>query len=136
MTTITINSTKKTIELTKRFAAAAAKFGSAEYAQLQQARRDYPDFLVVTVSAKSSAKKNSLKGLTYAYMEAYIAAHDDENNSIMKEYQDLRANSNDAKEACAEAVSYGEIKEWFLNKYPAIREFHERREKLLENIAA
>ena len=89
---------------------------------------------MTTTAAKSSTKKNTLKGLTYGYMEAYIAAHDDENNSIMKEYQDLRANSNDAKEACAEAVSYGEIKEWFLNKYPAIREFHERREKLLENI--
>ncbi len=136
MTTITINSTKKTIEMPKRFAAAATRFGSAEYIQLQQARRDYPDFLVVTVSAKSSAKKNSLKGLTYAYMEAYIAAHDDENKSIMKEYRDLRAQSDEAKAACAEAVSYGEIKEWFLNKYPDIRKFHERREKLLENIAA
>ena len=135
MTTITINSTKKTIELTKRFAAAAAKFGSAEYVQLQQARRDYPDFRVTT-TAKSSTKKNTLKGLTYAYMEAYIAAHDDENKSIMKEYQDLRAQSEEAKAACAEAASYGEIKEWFLNKYPVIREFHERREKLLENIAA
>ena len=95
---------------------------------LRQARNDNPNFRVVVIKRKTSS--NALKGLTYEYMENYINAHDDESKSIIAEFNDLRAKSEDAKAACADSLSYGEIKAWFLNKYPEIKRFHERRENL------
>ena len=73
-----INFHSQVIEMTAKFAKAAAKFGSDEYKQLQEARRDYPNFKVATVTRKATTQKETYKGLTYSYMESYIKAHDDE----------------------------------------------------------
>lgn len=126
-----VNEKKNAIELTKKEAAAAAKFGTPEYKALQEVRRDYPGFKVVTITRKSTAKKESCKGLTYGYMETYIQKHDDEENSIMAEYMMLRGLSEEAEEALAESFTYQEMKECFLKKFPAIAEFHKKREALL-----
>ena len=127
-----INEKKNAIELSKKEAAAAAKFGTREYKALQEARKDYPGFKVVTITRKSTAKKESYKGLPYAYMETYIQKHDDENKTIMAEYKMLRGLTEEAEEALAESFTYQEMKEWFLAKYPAINKFHEARAKALE----
>ena len=126
-----INQKNQTIEMTKKFAKAAAKFGTTEYKQLQEARRDYPNFRVATVSRKPDTKKDQYKGLTYDYMERYIQKHDDEQQSIMAEYKMLRGKTVEAKEALAESFTYLEMREWFLKKFPAIAQFHEARAKLL-----
>ena len=126
-----INERKHTIELNKKEAKAAAKFGTDEYKNLQTARKDYPTFSVVTVSQKPAVKKNSYKGLTYEYMEMYIQKHDDENKSIMAEYLMLRGKTEEAEEALAESFTYLEMKDWFLKKFPAIAAFHETRIKLM-----
>ena len=126
-----INQKNQTIEMSKKFAKAAEKFGSEEYQALKEVRRDYPNFKVVTVSRKVSGQKESYKGLTYSYMENYIKTHDDEKKTIMTEYEMLRGMSADAQEALAEPCSYIEIKAWFLKKFPAIAEFHKKREMLL-----
>ena len=132
MKNLTVNAAARTIEMTsKKFATAAAKFGTDEYKALQEVRRDYPGFKVAVVAARK-APKSSYKGLTYEYMENYILSHDDEKNSAMKEYMGLRALTDEAEEACAESVNYQEIKTWFLDKYPAIAAFHETRAKLVE----
>lgn len=129
--TMKINHKNQTIEMSKKFAKAAEKFGSKEYKQLREARSDYPDFKVVTVSRKASGQKESYKGLTYSYMENYIKTHDDEKKSIMTEYEMLRGMSAEAQEVLAEPCSYIEMKAWFLKKFPAIAEFHKKREMLL-----
>ena len=126
-----INEKKNAIELSKKEAKAAAKFGTTEYKQLQEARRDYPTFSVVTVTRKTTTKKNTYKGLTYEYMELYIQKHDDEEKSIMAEYMMLRGMTDEAEEALAESFTYLEMKDWFLKKFPAIAEFHKKRESLL-----
>ena len=126
-----INEKKNAIELSKKEAAAAAKFGSDEYKALQEARKDYPGFKVVTITRKSTAKKESYKGLTYAYMETYIQKHDDDDQSIMAEYKMLRGLTEEAEEALAVSFTYLEMKDWFLKKFPAIAEFHKKRESLL-----
>ena len=122
---------KNAIEMTKKFAKAAAKFGSPEYKQLQEARREYPTFSVKTVSQKPATKKNTFKGLTYEYMEMYIQKHDDAEKSIMAEYLMLRGMTDEAEEALAESFTYLEMKDWFLKKFPAIASFHEARAKLM-----
>ncbi len=81
MTNLTINTNKGTIEMTKTFAKAASRFGSEEYNNLQQARKDYPNFKVVEKKVKCGDR---MKGLTIVYMERYINEHP-KNISIEKE---------------------------------------------------
>ena len=128
---MTINARSHSIEMTKKFAKAASKFGSDEYKQLQEARKDYPNYRVVVVSRNSSIKRDTYKGLTYEYMEMYIQKHDDEQKSIMAEYLMLRGKTDEAEEALAESFTYLEMRAWFLAKYPAIANVHEARGKLL-----
>ena len=131
---IRINDKKHTIELSKKCAAAAKKFGTSEYEALQKVRKAYPTYSVVIVSRKSTVKKESCKGLTYAYMETYIQKHDDEQKTIMAEYKMLRGLTEEAEENLAESYSYLEMKDWFLKKFPAIAEFHKKREALLATV--
>lgn len=126
-----INSKSCSIEMSKKFAKAASKYGTEEYTSLQAARKDYPDYKIVTISRKPAAKKENYKGLTYEYMEMYIQKHDDEEGSIMNEYLMLRGKTEDAAEALAESFSYKEMRDWFLKKFPAIASFHEARAKLV-----
>ena len=125
-----VNSQAATIELTKSFAAAASKYGTKEYRMLQEARRDYPDFKVVT-NARSGGR-HDYKGLTYDYMEIYIENHDDEKKSIMATFKTLRAEDDDL----SESLSYADIKDWFLEQFPEIADFHNQREKTLNAIRA
>lgn len=134
MKNITINNRNHTIEVTKKFATAAARFGSDEYKALQEVRRDYPSYKVVTVAHK--AARTTFKGLSHEYMEKYIVAHDDEEKSIMSEFKMLTATCDSTDDMLLEAVSYGELRKWFLNTFSEIKEFHEARAKLLERLAA
>ena len=127
-----INERKMVIEVSKKFAAAASKYGTQEDKDLQEVRRDYPNFKVVTITRKVTTQKDSYKGLTYTYMETYIKAHDDDKNSIMSEYEMLRGISKAAQEALAEPCSYNEMKNWFLKKFTEIADFHKMREELLK----
>lgn len=103
MTAITINAKNRTIELTKTFATASSKYGTDEYNELQAVRKDYPNYKVVTIARKApKTDKPTFKGLTYEYMEKYIMAHDDENQSIMNEYLALRGESDEADESGAD----------------------------------
>ncbi len=129
MNTITINSNNRTIEMTKKYAAAASRYGTAEYRALQEARRDYPDFKVITKTVSKSSK-NTFSGLTYDYMEQYIKAHD-ESGKRMAEFKDLRGLSEEAKAMCSKPHSYLEVKRWFLKTYPEFETFHKQCEKLV-----
>lgn len=136
MANIIINNSNRTITLTsKKFAAAASRYGTEAYKELQKARKDYPDFRVVTKSTRTK-KADKNKGLTYAYMERYIKTHDDEAGSIMEMFNNLRGTSEEAIELGAGAVSYDEIKTWFYEQYPAFAEFQKKREEILNKAAA
>lgn len=136
MTNIIINSKNRTIELTtKKFADAANRYGTTAYMELQEARRDYPDYRVITKSTRTK-KADKNKGLTYAYMERYIKTHDNEAGSIMAEFNILRGTSEEAIELGAGAASYDEIKTWFFKQFPAFAEFQKKREEILNKAAA
>ena len=130
MTNIAINEKKHTIELTKKNYDKACKFGTQEYLDLQEVRKAYPNYKVVKVTRKAS--KNTYKGLTYAYMEKYIKAHDDEEQTIMAEYLTMRGETDEADEALANSANYQEMKNWFLEKFPAVAAYHEERTELIE----
>ncbi len=118
MMTLTISFRNHTIEMpSKKYATAASKFGTIEYNEVQAARRDYPNYKVVT--RKAPKKFDNLKGLTYEVMENYIENHDNENKEIKKQYDFLRGKA----EGSVSSVTYGEIKKWFLATYPTFGKF-------------
>ena len=45
----------------------------------------------------------------------------------MAVFNELRGKGDDAEGAMADSMSYGEIKLWFLDTYPEIKNFHESR---------
>lgn len=122
-----INSAARTISLTKKEMTAARHVDSVEYKKLQNARRDYPGFAVITVSRKVKTQRETYKGLTYAYMEKYIIAHDDNQQSIMAEYKMYRGISDDPLMNIPNPYTYHEMKEWFLGKFEAVAKFYENR---------
>jgi hypothetical protein len=69
MKNITINYTKKTIEITKSFEKKAREYGSDAYVALRNARNEFPKFELVVKAPKGS---NGFKGMDYDFMEEYI----------------------------------------------------------------
>ena len=132
-----INEKKNAIELSKKEAKAAAKFGTTEYKQLQEARRDYPEYRPVSgvrKNTKKSANKSVYSQLTYSFMRQYIESHDDDDNSIMTEFLELRAKTAKAEEMLAEAESFQTIKKWFLKKFPVFEAYQKIRKDNVNKI--
>ena len=125
MNTITINTKAHTIEMSKTFAKAASFFGSEEYRQLQEARRDYPSYRVVTAKQKGTGKAD-FASLSFDFMDKYIANHD-VSNDLKAEYRNLRGLDENGV-----AVDFQIIKDWFLNIFP---EFEQTRKERLELLA-
>lgn len=128
------NFTKQIIEMSTTEAKAAGKFGSPEFNELQGLRAAYPNFQIVVKAPKRA--KNQLK-IDYKFMEDYIKVHDDEKGTIMDELLFLRGKK--AKEGeYVETVNFMDIKNWFLKKFPEIKnaqkEYREKIDKIL-NVA-
>ena len=132
---LTINERNRTIEMTKKFANAAKRYGSREYEDLQNARRDYPRYKVVTRTPKR--KKDSFKGLNLAYMEKYIKEHEKDNAAILTDFYKLCGkDKNGNKLELEKAECYGKIKEWFLKQYPVFKNYREDIDKILKKNVA
>ena len=130
--TIVINTNNRAIEITKKFATAAKRFGSDEYNDLQAARRDYPNYRVETKSVRKKA--DSFKGLTYDYMESYIIRHDD---TLLSVFNELRGKTNSMNDDYIIATaSYGEIKKWFIKQFPELEIKRKTIDEILGNTAA
>ena len=127
MNAITINTKAHTIELSNTFAKAASLFGSEEYRQLQEARRDYPNYRVITVKQKGAGKAEFAK-LSFDFMDKYIDNHD-VSDDLKAEYRSLRGLDENGV-----AVDFQIVKDWFLNAFPEFEKFHNDRKALLEKI--
>ena len=116
-----IDHVHSTIIMDRTFAKNAENTMSAEYAHLQSVRRDYPNYTVARRQIKKNPNKECYKGLTYAYMEEYIASHEDDENRklVLKEFAELRL----IAQCHSKAHRYPVIKQWFLDKYPEIATF-------------
>ena len=124
MTEIRINFAEQTIEITKAYAKKAEKYGSEEYKNLLEARKENPEYKVyVVASAKRKNPKTSAKGMDYAFMENYIKNHEN-SDEILTEYYKLRGNKEKNKYALASSQSYGQINKWFLEQYKELENFY------------
>lgn len=124
----------KKIEMSKNEAKAAGKMGTPEFEMLMQYRAAYPTFEIIVKAA--SKRKSEFKGLTYKYMIAYIQAHDKE-NTIMAEFNTLIAKDKKDKVEGSEhleAASYLDVKEWFLAKFPEIKQCRDDHKKKVQEI--
>ena len=116
-----LNHAKREIVMDRTFAKLAENTMSAEYAHLQQVRKDYPTYTVTKRKIKSNANKESYKGLTYEYMETYIMSHGTSEARIanLREFNEMRL----IAECHSKAFRYPVIKAWFLDKYPEVKNF-------------
>jgi hypothetical protein len=133
MTTITINAKNRTIELSNTFAKAASLFGSEEYRQLQEARRDYPSYRVVTVKQKGTGNAEFAK-LSFKFMDKYVKDHAN-SDDLKAEYRSLRGlNADWEKDDNGFAEEFQIIKDWFLNAFPEFEQARKERIELLAKI--
>lgn len=117
MSNISINFKNSTIEITKSFEKKASTFGSKAYIELNDARKEFPEYKLVIKSSKS---RNAFKGMDYNFMTTYIDTH--ENAELHKEeFERLRTNN----------LTYGEIKQWFVSAYPVFQNCTTRAQWIL-----
>lgn len=119
--TLKIDRKKELIIMDRTFAKLSENTRSEEYAHLQQVRKDYPSFQVVTKTIKKNPNKECYKGLTYDYMREYIFKHEpaETRRSVLMEFEDMIFIS----QCHSKAKRYPVIKKWFLEKYPEIAQF-------------
>lgn len=113
------NLTAKTIELTKAEMKAAMTYGTAAYNALQVIRRDYPGFEVVE-AVKVKKTKPSFADLDMKTIAAYVAKHGDETQKQNFAFLSKRTVDEDGE--YHEAQSFFQIKSWFLNEFPEIKQ--------------
>ncbi len=101
----------KKIIMGREFAKRAAVVGSKEYLALQLCRKENQGFEIVRRTIKKAKSKQTYKGLSYVFIEKYIASHPD-SDIRMSEYKELRL-----REECRR-TKYANIRKWFLKKYP------------------
>ena len=129
--TITLNHKTRTIEVTKKFYAAASKYNSEEEILLRGAQQNNPGYKVEVISRKT---KSTYKGLDYDFMTTYIKKHDDAEKSKMAAFLEMRALTAEAIMMDVAPADYLSVKEWFLNEFPEIEAFHEKRQQMLDSI--
>lgn len=119
--TLKLDRTNKRIIMDRTFAKLSENTRSEEYAHLQQVRREYPDYEVVTRSIKKNPNKECYKGLTYEYMTDYIMKYEpaETRRAVLEEFDDMIFISK----CHSKSKRYPVIKKWFLDKYPEIAQF-------------
>ena len=109
------------IEMNTTFAKEMRNPLSEEYALLQRTRQDFPTFTIRRRQIKSNPKKDTYKGLTYAYMRSYISTHEPKEmlEAVLHEFDELVLIS----QCHGRRLRYPTIKKWFLAKYPEVAQF-------------
>ena len=115
--TLRLNHAERTIVMDKTFAKFAANTMSPEYAHLQQVRQDYPLYTVVQRHIRKNTKQEHYHGLTYRYMEDYIASHGSAEDRRIYDEKKL------ISECHSKGFRYPVIKSWFLERFPEIKTF-------------
>lgn len=125
---------KQVIEMTKAEAKAAGTYGTAEFEELANLRKEFPNFRIVTKASKS---RDNMKGLDTKFMEKYIKEHDDEDKTMLKEFYSLRGlDENGKKKQFAQAVPYGILKQWFLTYFPEVANMSDTIDEILKKAQA
>ena len=87
MTNISINFTKKALEISKDFSKKASVFGSDAYNELKAAKKDFPTF---RVSVKQAPKRKIEDRITMNDIVMYVTKKSGENSEQMNALKELR----------------------------------------------
>ena len=134
--TIIINDSKRTIEISKTFSKLASIYNSDEYNSLKGAKLDNPGYRVVV---KSPAKKKIEDRITMKDIITYIEAKSGVESTEMNTLKELRGKS--IKEAgnlldVEETATFSDIKKWFFATYPEIANKTKARQNHINAILA
>ena len=135
--TMNANLMTKKIEMSKKEAKAAGKIGTPEFEELKNYMKEYPNFEILIKAP--TKRKVEFRGLNYEYMKNYIKKNDDEDGTIMAEFNNLIAldKKNNVEGAeHLEAAGYLDVKKWFLKKFPEIKQYKENHDKKVQEILA
>ena len=122
----------KKIEMSKKEAKAAGKIGTPEFEELKNYMAIYPGF---EVQIKAPAKRKvEFRGLTYEYMKNYIKKHDDEDGKKMAQFLSLTGQDEHGKIDGIEVAGYLDVKDWFLDQFPDVANFQNKREEVLAKV--
>ena len=111
------------ITISSGYAKRAQDPRSQEYKNIQKIHHDYPDFEIEVRTIKKNTEKETYKGLTYEYMFNYISSHGNEED--IKGLKEMILIS----ECHRQGHRYPTIKNWFLGKYPEVKEFWIEKKK-------
>ena len=135
-----INYERNEIVMSKKESRESSVVGSKAFKDLKDLLGTFPGYKIVVKAAPKS--KDHLKGLNVPYMKKYIEEKIKacENNpeelkkqkDIQKEFNTLRGlDENGEPQDLAPVATYGELKLWFLKKYPEIKNLSARVEKII-----
>ena len=128
-----INEKKRVIEMSATEYKNAMKYGTDEYKAYAEIRRDFPGFRAVEVKAKKS--KNDFSELNMKTIKAYVEKHGNDEQKAHFAFISKKRITEDGE--YVEAQSFFEIKKWFLNEFPELKQARkEYREKVQEIYAA
>ena len=111
-----INYNEKKIEMTKKEAKEAAKYGSETYKALIKIKRDLSDF---TITVSDLSHKSANKGFSYDKMEMYVTAFG--TDSQKEQFKSMRSLAKGSMKGVGNA--YKEIKAWFNETFPEASDF-------------
>ena len=123
---------KQVIEMTKAEEKAAGTYGTVEFEELANLRKEFPNFRMVT---KASKRKDNMKGLNIPYMKNYIEKHDNEDGTNMAIFNQLRGlDEAGNKVEFARVASTGELRMWFLDTYPEVEDMNKTVDDILAKV--
>ena len=94
--------------------------GTKEYYQLQECRKNYPDYQAVTRKIKRKEGQNHYEGLDYLTMREYIIRHEPiETLDFMLEKFDTLLLDMDC---ISKGHAYPRVKSWFIKNYPEVKQ--------------
>ena len=115
-----VDHAKRKIIIGKAFNKKQADITSEEYAKLCEVVQMFPKYKVTLKTIKKNPHKESYKGLNYDYMERYIAVKG--TRADRQEYDDMRLLAE------CHSKRFPVIKQWFLDKYPEVKEYGAKAE--------
>lgn len=115
-TAVQLNHENKTIVITKEFSKSASTYGTTEYKELLEIKKDFGDYQIVVRS--TPRRKRGINDITLTDMKAYIKKHDKEDNSIMAVFESM---VNEKTGENLKRTSFFTIKKWFFEQYPDLK---------------
>lgn len=100
-----------TVIMNKKFAAAAAKYGTRENILIRSIRTDFPGMEEVIVSGRDCGKAKANTRLTYKHMKAYIQAYENA-KELLDVFDTVQALSAPL------ASPYKYVCDWFRAQFP------------------